>query len=354
MKNTLSLKFLTAVFAAQTAFSVNASAQTELPTPKNVNFVYSKNPKTRTKKDNSEVKNLPLTIAETDNSAAQTENQTTETTEFESRSLAKNTSEVVKRLDTANLSPTEIYKIGVGDVLFISLQNAPSKASTYYTVLNDGKIDYALAGEMVSVSGLTTEEVEDLLKEKIKVYENPQISVKVREHASHTITVLGMVEKAGEKYLQREAMPLFIVKAEAIVQPKANFVTIKRANSETETVDLKDAKADDVLIFPGDIVEFKLIETTAATVVDLTIPQFYFIGGSVVSAGQKDFHQGLTLTQSILASGGLRNQKIKKVVIRRKNEKGLLSPIEFDLNAIKNGKQPDPVLQAGDTIEVVN
>jgi polysaccharide export outer membrane protein len=356
MKNTLSLKFLTAVFAAQTAFSVNASAQTtELPAPKNVNFVYSKNPKTRTKKEAPEVKNLPPTTAATDNTnTAQIENQTTETTaEFESRSLAKNTSEVVKRLDTSNVSPTEIYKIGVGDVLFISLQNAPSKASTYYTVLNDGKIDYALAGEMVSVSGMTTEEVEDLLKEKIKVYENPQISVKVREHASHTITVLGMVEKAGEKYLQREAMPLFIVKAEAIVQPKANFVTIKRTNSETETVDLKDAKADDVLIFPGDIVEFKLIETTAA-VVDSNAPQFYFIGGSVVSAGQKDFHQGLTLTQSILASGGLRNQKIKKVVIRRKNEKGLLSPIEFDLNAIKNGKQPDPVLQAGDTIEVVN
>ena len=350
MKNTLSLKFLLVVFAAQTVASFNVMAQTEQPTPKNVNFAYSKNPKTKTKKVNQEANTIvPPVNSESDNTISQTDNQTTEISEFESRSLAKNTSEVVKKLDTSNLSPTEIYKIGVGDVLFISLQNAPSKASTYYTVLNDGKIDCALAGEMISVNGLTTDEVEDLLKEKIKIYENPQISVKIREHASHTITVLGLVEKAGEKYLQREAIPLFIVKAEAIVQSKANLVTIKRANSETETVDLKDSKADDVLIFPGDIVEFKSVETEN---VDKNAPQFYFIGGNIMSAGQKDFHQGLTLTQAILASGGLKNKKINKVVLRRKNQNGLLSPIEFDLNLIKDGKQPDPILQAGDTIEI--
>jgi len=196
---------------------------------------------------------------------------------------------------------------------------------------------------------LTTEEVEDLLKEKIKLYENPQVSVKVREHASHKISVFGLVEKAGEKYLQREAIPLYVVRAEAIVQPNASLVVIKRANSDTEKINLKDPKAEDVLIFPGDIVEFKSVASENAKV-----PQFYYIGGNIASVGQKDFHQGITLTQAILASGGLKKLTVKSVVIRRKNEAGLLSPIEFNLKAIKDGKQPDPILQAGDTIEIGN
>jgi hypothetical protein len=60
------------------------------------------------------------------------------------------------------------------------------------------------------------------------------------------------------------------------------------------------------------------------------------------------------LTQAILASGGLKKSSVKKVIIRRKNPTGLLSPMEFDLNSIKAGKQPDPLLFAGDTIEIVN
>ncbi len=87
---------------------------------------------------------------------------------------------------------------------------------------------------------------------------------------------------------------------------------------------------------------------------DSQTPQFYYIGGNINSAGQKDFYQGITLTQAILASGGLKKPTVKKVIIRRKNQEGLLSPLEFDLNAIKNGNQVDPVLQAGDTIEIGN
>lgn len=328
-----------------------AAAQSEPEATKKVNFGYSQNPKTKTKSAVPEQKTEVPTTAEN-----QTETNTqvapSNNKEFESRSVANKTLEVVKRASKIAISPTEIYKIGVGDVLFISLQNAPSKESNYFTVLNNGMIDYPLAGEMLSVSGLTVEEIEDLMREKIKLYENPQISVKVREHASHQIIVLGLVEKAGEKYLPREAVPLFMIRAEAVVQPKADTVFIKRANAETEQIDLNDAKSDDVLIFPGDILEFKSSNTADET--SSAVRQFYFIGGNVVSAGQKDFHPGLTLTQAILASGGLRKASIKKVIIRRKNQVGLLSPMEFDLKFIKDGKQPDPLIKAGDTIEIVN
>ncbi|HEX8290076.1 MAG TPA: polysaccharide biosynthesis/export family protein, partial [Pyrinomonadaceae bacterium] len=169
MKNTLlgKISILALVFCCAPA--VFLYGQTNVETVEKVNFRYSQNPKTKSKPQ----------PAANDNT-----------------SIARKTLEIAKKANTVSLSPTEIYKVGIGDILFINLQNSPNN-STYYTILNDGTIDYPLAGEMVSVAGLTTDEIEEVLRSKIKLYENPQISVKIREYSSHTISVLGLVEKAG-------------------------------------------------------------------------------------------------------------------------------------------------------------
>ena len=318
------------------------NAQEQPVKPKKINFGYTKNPDTKPKKElneDSKIQQETREIPKTENGFQSTDN-----------TIAKKTLEIVKKSSIKNLPPTEIYKVGVGDILFVSLQNAPAKDSTYFTVLNDGTIDYPLAGELVSVSGLTTDEIEDLLRDKITLYENPQISVRVRDYASHQITVLGLVEKTGEKFLQREAIPLFVVKAEAIVHPNADQVVIRRGDSPTQTLSLKDSKTDETLILAGDIIEFSTDEDKTKT----TQSKFYFIGGAIITAGQKDFHQGLTLTQAILAAGGLRKPNIKQVTVRRKNAEGLLTSTAYNLKEIKDGKIPDPLLEVGDTIEVGN
>lgn len=360
----LSIKVLTLLFAVLILNAGNALAQTE-KIPVRRNSPFAPNPKKRAESPSVELQNSePVNTVknvetggsvsgESNNSVSQNvslpDSQTVISGEV---TIAKKTFEIAKRASAANVSPSEIYKIGAGDILFISLQNAPAKETNYFTVLQDGKIDYPLAGEMVSVAGLTAEEIEDSLKEKIRLYENPQVSVKIREYNSHVYTVLGMVGKSGEKFLQREAVPLFVVRAEAMVEPRVNQVKIKRKNSDEQIVDLKDEKAGETLIFPGDIVEF--VEAKAPEKAAETATQFYYIGGDIVSGGQKDFHQGLTLTQAIIASGGLKNPKTKKIIIRRKNENGLLMPMLVDLKAVKEGKAIDPAIVVGDTIEVGN
>ncbi len=322
------------------------SGQEQTTDAKKKNFGYSRNPASRIKKnpENTEPKTDTETTVQI-SSNTNTENNTG----FESRSAAQKTLDIARRANIAALPPTEIYRVGVSDVLFISLQNAPAKSSTYFTVLNDGSIDYPLAGGMLAVGGLTVEEIEDLLRSKISLYENPQVAVKIREYASHPITVLGLVEKSGERNIQREAVPLFVVKAESIVKPDADEVLIRRGNSDVETVNLNDPKADEILILPGDILEFRTAGNVRRSNNE---QQFYYIGGNIVSGGQKDFHDGMTLTQAILASGGLKKSNVRSVVIRRKNDAGLLTPNAFNLKEIKNGKIPDPVLQAGDTVEI--
>jgi protein involved in polysaccharide export with SLBB domain len=340
MERTLPVKVFVSLFLfCFAAFSL--AAQTAPGQVKQVNFRYSQNPKTKPKAENAPNK----AAAENANVIAGSDTKT-EAKNREPVSIAKKTLEIAKR-NAVGVLPTEIYKVGVGDVLFINLQNA-AKDSTYYTVLSDGTIDYPLAGEMVTIAELTTDEIAELLRGKIKLYENPQISVGVREFASHKITVLGLVEKAGEKRIQREAVPLYVVRAEAVVQAKATQAVLRRADGASETIQLKEAKSDDVLIFPGDIVEFGFSETSS----EAKGTQFYYIGGEVVSGGQKDFHPGLTLTQAIIASGGLRKPLVKRVVVRRKNFQGLLEAVEYNLKLIKEGKQVDPQLHSGDTIEI--
>ncbi len=332
MKNTLLEKISFLFIVNVCAATMFVYGQTTGDKIENVNFRYSQNPKIKTRAQPAQPKN-------DQNSAAVSEN--------ENPSIAKKTLEIAKRANIASLSPTEVYKVGIGDILFINLQNS-TKDSTYYTVLNDGTIDYPLAGELVTIAGMTTEEIEETLRVKIKLYENPQVSVKIREYASHAITVLGLVEKAGEKKLQREAVPLYVIRAEAIVQPKATQAVIRRVNAATEILELKESKSDEVLIFPGDIVEFSLgnVKETAAQ------SNFYYIGGSILSGGQKEFYQGITLTQAILSAGGLLKSNVKKVIIRRKNSQGMLISWLYDLKAIKDGKAVDPNLEAGDTIEI--
>jgi protein involved in polysaccharide export with SLBB domain len=345
MKKNLFAKFLIWGIIFSFAAISNVFAQKTDTKISEVNFRYSRNPKIRSTVEAGSAENAE--VNKPDENAANKTAETNERSENPPDASKKNTDE--KQSELKNFSPTEIYKVGVGDILFINLQNS-SDNSTYYTVLNDGTIDYPLAGEMVSVSGLTTEEIEKLLSEKVKLYENPKIFVKIREYASHVITVLGLVEKPGEMKIQREAVPLYVVRAETIVQPKATRAVIRRINTTTEIIDLKDLKSDEVLIFPGDIVEFSAENESEAT----AKPQFYYIGGEVVSGGQKIFHSGITLTQAILASGGLRKPTIKKIVIRRKNFQGLLVASTFDLRTIKDGKVPDPVLEIGDTVEIGN
>jgi protein involved in polysaccharide export with SLBB domain len=319
---------------------------TETPTPTKRNSPYSPNPKKKDAPIEPKVE-----IEKSENVEPVSVEKPIE--------IAENTtsSKILKVVsDASKIKPlTESYRVGIKDVLLVSLKSSKLQNTSYVTVLADGTIDYPLAGGNVNVENTTLEEIQDFLREKIifndkeKAEENVEVIVKIREAASHNVKVIGLVEKSGDKMIQRDAVPLFIIKAEAILLPQATQVIIRRVTGETEKFELKDISTDDTLIYPNDIIEF--VGKTENTI---TVPKFYFVTGGVNSPGQRDFHDGLTLTQAIYAAGGLKRERSIRVVIRRKNEQGLLTSIEFDIKTIKDGKTIDPAIQIGDLIEVYN
>lgn len=239
---------------------------------------------------------------------------------------------------------TDIYRIGVGDILDIRLLNSASPRSTLYTVLDGGLIDYPMIGGPLPVAGLTADEVQLNLAMELKrraVEENARVTVGVRHYASHTVSISGLVSNPGTKVLRREAVPLYVIMAESQARQDAGRVTIIRAGTET-VLDLSQSASLNFMVKSGD-----LISVTARP------QQFYYIGGKISYPGQKVFQSGLTLLQAILAAGGPARQGDNVVELSRDNGAGLLGTTKFSLKEIKAGKIADPKLQPEDRIEIV-
>jgi protein involved in polysaccharide export with SLBB domain len=232
----------------------------------------------------------------------------------------------------------------VGDVLDVRLLNTRSNRSSLYTVLDDGVIDFPIAGGAIAVAGLSTAEVQLRISEELKrraVENQAQVSVGVRQYASHTVVVSGLVSNAGTKVLRREAVPLYVVLAE--VQPRldAARAVVMRAG-KAHTFELSDPVSLNFIILPGDIIN-----------VTSRPQEFYYIAGRINFPGQKNFQPGITILQAILAAGGT-GDGARSVEVSREGEGGLLTTTRVSLKEIKSGKAQDLKLQPGDRIEVVN
>ncbi|MEP6922695.1 MAG: tetratricopeptide repeat protein [bacterium] len=239
---------------------------------------------------------------------------------------------------------TRTYFIGIGDVLDVRLGNEPESQSTLFTVTPTGLLELPILAEPMQVSGLTLEETKTRLEADLKrraVDENPRVAVGVREYLSHAIIISGSVKDPGTKLLRREAIPLYVVIADAQPTPEAARATLMRYETgEAILVDLSKPADLNLLVRSGDVI----------TVYPNT-KQFFYVGGEVKAPGEIQFRPGLTLTQSILAAGGVIRES-KEALVAREGANGFLSTTRYKLKDINAGKVADPLIQSGDRITV--
>jgi protein involved in polysaccharide export with SLBB domain/tetratricopeptide (TPR) repeat protein len=245
------------------------------------------------------------------------------------------------------VDPTAVYRVGPGDVLDVRVFDGRERRATSYEVTPTGLLAYPTLPEPLNVEGLTTEQIAARLSAELRRRDparaDPEVAVGVREYVSHAIIVSGMVKDAGTKILQREGVPLYVIIAYAQPLPGAEqAVVAARATGRSTTVELSDARAMKTLVRPGDVITVRARPE-----------QFFYIAGAVRQPGQKKFYPGLTLTQAVLAAGGATPPGAAVAVISRQGEDGRLESARYDLKGIGNGKTPDPLIQAGDRIEVL-
>ena len=257
-----------------------------------------------------------------------------------------NVAKTIPAARTEETSLTKIYRVGPNDVLDIHLNDVAGQQSTLYTVTAAGLLEHPLLSEPMSVAGLTVEEIStriDADLQKRAIIEDAKALVAVRDYASHTVLVSGLVKDSGTKVLRREAIPLYVVIADAQPLPEAAKVTVVRGGDSNKIyeIDLSQAADMNFLVRSGDVITLRPGPV-----------QFIYIGGEIKFPGEKTFRRGLTLMQVILASGGV-GPKAKVAEIARSNENGFLVPTRFELKDIASGKAIDPVLKPGDRISIL-
>lgn len=243
-----------------------------------------------------------------------------------------------------DLALTKIYRVGPSDVLDIRINDSSAPQSTLFTITPSGFLEHPLLAEPLHVRGLTVDEISARLESELKrraLIDNPKVSVGVRDYASHTILVSGLVKDSGTKILRREAIPLYVVVADAQPLPEAARITVVRNESnETFEIELGHATEMNLLVRPGDVITLLP-----------NVTQFVYIGGEVKMPGEKTYRRGLTLTQAIIAAGGV-TPKAKEARLGRDDGKGFLVVTRYKLKEIESGKVQDPLIKPGDRITI--
>jgi protein involved in polysaccharide export with SLBB domain len=258
--------------------------------------------------------------------------------------VPENVEVIESKTNAEEMALTRIYRIGANDVLDVRVADSTSSQSTLYTVTPTGFLEHPLLTEPMRVSGLTAEDVTAQIENDLKrrALDTTKVSVGVRDYASHTILVSGLVKDAGTKVLRREAIPLYVVVADAQPLPEAARVNVVRNESnQTFEIDLSKSNEMNLLVRPGDVITLHANEM-----------QFLYVAGEVKSPGEITYRRGLTLTQAMIAAGGVTG-KPKEIRIGRDDGRGFLSVTTFKLKDIESGKVPDPVVRPGDRIMVV-
>lgn len=273
-----------------------------------------------------------------------TGSQVSLSTKVPATASAETAAEVPENKNADELALTRIYRIGPNDVLDVRVADSSSSQSTLFTVTPSGLLEHPLFPEPMSVGGLTVDEVTARIEADLKrrALENTKVSIGVRDYASHTILVSGLVKEPGTKILRREAIPLYVVVADAQALPEAARVTVLRNESnQTFEIELAQSSEMNLLVRPGDVVTLQANMT-----------QFVYVGGEVKFPGEKTYRRGLTLTQAMIAAGGAVG-KPKEARLGRDDGRGFLVVTKFKLKEIESGKVPDPVVRPGDRIMVL-
>ena len=249
-------------------------------------------------------------------------------------------------ISSAELSLTKIYRIGPGDVLDVQINDSDPTRSTLFTVNAAGFLEHPMLAEPLHVTGFTPEEISAKVEAALTTNssgEKSKVMVGVRDYASHSILVSGLAKDSGTKFLRREAIPLYVVVADAQPLPQAARVTVVRNEvGQMFDIDLTQAGEMNMMVHPGDVITLQP-----------NVTQFYYIGGEVKSPGEKTFRRGLTLTQAIITAGGATG-KSKFAQIARDDGQGFLVDTKVDLNEIQFGKTIDPSLKPGDRITILH
>jgi len=239
-------------------------------------------------------------------------------------------------------------RIGAGDLLEVSLYGMPD-FKTDVRVSSGGEISLPMLGT-VAVRGVSVEQAATLIERNLTqkgIFNDPHITVFVKEYATQGISVLGEVQKPGIYPLLGERKLYDAISAAGGTSLKAGrYAMVTRRDDPQHPLQVPlltgaDSMKNNVTVEPGDT-----IVVSKAGVV-YVVGDVHQPGGFVMENGSD-----ITVLKAIaLAQGTNPNAALDSARIIRKTPGGP-QDVPLSLKKIMAAKAPDIQLQADDVIFV--
>ena len=244
--------------------------------------------------------------------------------------------------------PSALYRIGPMDLVSVEVLEDDS-LDTETRVTEAGAIELPHVGS-VTVAGMTPGEAAAALSKALEKYlQRATVTLRIVEHRSQPITLLGAVRKPGTlPFSGRWTLIDAVTEAGGLTETGGNILVLRRASnglSDQIVIDAREllerGNADlNITLFPND-----LINVPVATTVTV------FLIGEVASRGAMLFKSTdrITLLAALARAGGLTERASNKVIVRRFESGDELS---VNYKKLLAGTRPDIELADGDLIIV--
>jgi polysaccharide export outer membrane protein len=263
------------------------------------------------------------------------------------------------------IRPSDDYQLGPRDIVTIQILDltGPGHLDAFeQEVSQRGQVVLPFVGPIV-VAGKSTAQAQAAITSALTgdILVNPQVTLEVKEFRSHEISVMGAVAKPGVIALNRNQVTIVEALALAgglssaagtmarVLAPKAISATAdalapqpgagQYVNIDLVPLLLRGDLGQDLWIEPGTVVEVPIAETFA-------------VSGWVHRPGTFPYQAPTTVYEALALAGGLDELKASrsKVTITRPRPGAESEVIPVDLDAIMEGKAPDPPIFARDTV----
>ena len=244
----------------------------------------------------------------------------------------------------AVLYPAEDFRLGPGDLIVVRLFLISDYTATV-RLDEKGTALLPLIGS-VPLGGLSVREAQLLIAQRLRegqFYRQPDVIIQVLQTVNGTVMITGEMRAEVPVTVQRSLREVLLTAGGLPANASHTIKIVRRGEKEPIVInlgtDLASSAAADVPVYPHDI-----IQITRASVV--------YVIGAFQRQGSVPLDQAtpLTLLQCAALSGGINFEgKYSDLRIIRTygNERKF---VNVDIKKVREGKVPDPVLQANDII----
>lgn len=252
-------------------------------------------------------------------------------------------------LHAGQTAPADIL-IGSGDLLEVSVYGAPDFEHDLVRVSGGGDIVLPLINAQ-HIAGLSISQAEEQIARQLaagQFFNDPQVSIFVKEYAAQSVSVLGEVQKPGVYSLLGSRRLFDAISMAGGLTPKAGRVaTLTHRTDPTHAIKItlsagEDLAQENIQIFAGDTI---LVSKAGIVYVvgDVRLP-----GGFVMENGGMTILQALAMAQGPNATAALGAAKLIRTVDSMREE------IPVPLKPILASKASDLKLQPDDILFVPN